>query len=106
MRNETIFVRDFSRIGAERNYDEVDVRFFLDFLRFGGGGGFCARDPYLHTHGGKVTRELAKWLTRATQPGLVSPGGGEQAQRHHPASLSSESGESLRHVGCNSAKGR
>jgi hypothetical protein len=30
--------------------DEVDVRFFLDFLRFGGGGGFCARDPYLHTH--------------------------------------------------------
>ncbi len=25
---------------------------------------------------------------------------GEQAQRHHPASLSSESGESLRHVGC------
>jgi hypothetical protein len=24
--------------------------FFLYFLRFGGGGGFCARDPYLHTH--------------------------------------------------------
>jgi hypothetical protein len=44
-------------------------------------------------------------LTRATQPGLVSPGGGEQAQRHHPASISSESGESLRHVGCYSANG-
>jgi hypothetical protein len=36
----------------------------------------------------------------------VSPGGGEQVQLHHPASLSSESGESLRHVGCYSAKGR
>jgi len=29
----------------------------------------------------------------------------EQTQRHHPASLSSESGESLRHVGCYSTKG-
>jgi hypothetical protein len=29
----------------------------------------------------------------------MSPGGGEQAQRHHPSSLSSESGHSLRHVG-------
>ena len=34
----------------------------------------------------------------ATQ--VMSPGDGDQAQRHHPASLSSESGESLRHVGC------
>jgi hypothetical protein len=25
------------------------VRFFLDFLRFGGGGGFCARGHFLHT---------------------------------------------------------
>ena len=41
-----------------------------------------------------LPRELAKLLTHATQPGLVSPGGGGQAQRHHPASLSSESGES------------
>jgi hypothetical protein len=31
---------------------------------------------------------------------VMSPGDGDQAQRHHPASLSSESGESLRHVGC------
>jgi hypothetical protein len=50
LRIPTIFVRDFSRIGAVRNYDEVDVRFFLYFLRFGGGGGFCARDPYFLTH--------------------------------------------------------
>ena len=27
-------------------------------------------------------------INRATQPGPVSPGGGEQAQRHKPASLS------------------
>ena len=50
-----------------------------------------------------LPRELAESLTRATQPGLVSPGGGDysnQAQRYHPASLSSESEESLRHVGC------
>jgi len=47
-----------------------------------------------------LPRELAMSLNRATQPGPVSPGGGEQAQRHKPASLSSESGESLRHVGC------
>ncbi len=26
------------------------MRFFLDFLRFGGGGGVCARNPYFHTH--------------------------------------------------------
>jgi hypothetical protein len=39
-------------------------------------------------------------LNRSTQPGPVSPGGGEQAQMHKQASLSSESGESLRHVGC------
>ena len=51
-----------------------------------------------------LQRELAKSLTRATQPGLVSPGGGDQAQWYHPASLSSESGESLRHVGCYSAE--
>ena len=52
---------------------------------------------------GKVdrpSRELAMSLNRATQPGPVSPGGVEQAQRHKPASLSSQSGESLRHVGC------
>ena len=35
---------------------------------------------------------FAKSLTRATQPYLLSPGGSEQAQRYHPASLSSESG--------------
>ena len=34
-----------------------------------------------------LPRELAKLLTHATQPGLVSPDGGEQAQRHYPASL-------------------
>jgi len=40
-------------------------------------------------------------LNRTTQPGPVSPGGGEQAcQRHKQVSHSSESGESLRHVGC------
>jgi hypothetical protein len=43
-------------------------------------------------------RELAKSLTRAMQPGLVSPGDDDQAQRYHPASLSSESGESLHHM--------
>ena len=32
-------------------------------------------------------------------------GGGKQAQLHHPASLSSESGESLRHAKCYSATG-
>jgi hypothetical protein len=42
-----------------------------------------------------LPRELPELLTRATQPGLVSPGGADQAQRYHPASLSSESGESL-----------
>ena len=47
-----------------------------------------------------LPRELTMSLNRATQPGPVSPGGGEQAQRHKPASLSSESGESLGHVGC------
>jgi hypothetical protein len=46
-----------------------------------------------------LPRELAKSLTRATQPGLVSPAVSDQAQRYHPASLSSESGESLGHVG-------
>ena len=51
-----------------------------------------------------LPRELAESHTRATQPGLVSPGGSDQAQRYHPASLSSESGESLRHVGCYSVK--
>ena len=52
-----------------------------------------------------LLRELAKSLTRAMQLGLVSPGGSDQAQWYHPASLSSESGESLRPVGCCSAKG-
>ena len=47
-----------------------------------------------------LQRELAKLLTGDAQPGLVSPVCGEQAQWYHPASLSSESGESLRHVGC------
>ena len=42
--------------------------------------------------------ETAESLTRSTQPGLVSPGGSEQAQWYHPVSLSSESGESLRHM--------
>ena len=46
-----------------------------------------------------LPRELAKLLTRAVQPGLVSPGGSDQAQRYHPASLSSEFGEHLRHIG-------
>jgi hypothetical protein len=65
----------------------------------------CKTFPFFSPVQTGLPRELAKSLTRATQPGLVSPGGGEQAQRHHPASLSSESGESLRHVGCYSAKG-
>jgi hypothetical protein len=41
-------------------------------------------------------------LTRATQPGLVSPDGGDHAQWYNSASLSSESRESLRpdDVGC------
>jgi hypothetical protein len=47
-----------------------------------------------------LPRGLAKLLTRATQPGLVSPGGGDQAQWYHAASLLSESGEILRHFGC------
>ena len=47
-----------------------------------------------------LQRELAKSLTCTTQPGLVSPGGGDQTPRYHLASLPSESGESLRHVGC------
>ena len=47
-----------------------------------------------------LPRELVKLLTHAAQPGLVSPGCVEQAQLHYPASLSSESGEILRHVGC------
>ena len=47
-----------------------------------------------------LERELAELLPRTTQPGLVAPGSGDQAQWYHPASLSSESGESLRHVGC------
>jgi hypothetical protein len=51
-----------------------------------------------------LPRELAESLTDATQPGLLSPGGSDQPRRFHPASLSSESGESLRHVGCYSVK--
>ena len=51
-----------------------------------------------------LPRELAKSFTCDTQPGLVSPGGGDQAQQYHPPSPLSESGESLRHVGCYSAK--
>jgi hypothetical protein len=47
-----------------------------------------------------LPRELVESLTRATQPVLVSPGGSDQAQRYHLASLSSESGESLRHIVC------
>ncbi len=35
----------------------------------------------------------------------MSPGGGAQAQRHHQESVLSESGESLRHVGCYSTEG-
>jgi hypothetical protein len=50
LRSPTIFVRAFLRIGAVRNYDETGKRFFLDFLRFGGGGGFCVRYPYFNTH--------------------------------------------------------
>jgi hypothetical protein len=45
-----------------------------------------------------LPRELAESLTRATQPGLMSPGGSDQAQQYHSTSLSSESRESLRHV--------
>jgi hypothetical protein len=44
-----------------------------------------------------LSLSLAKLLNRATQPVLVSPGGGDQAQWYHLASLSSESGERLRH---------
>jgi hypothetical protein len=53
-----------------------------------------------------LPKELAESLTRATQPGLESPDGCDQAQRYHPESLSASesSGESLRDVGCYSAK--
>ena len=53
LRIPTILVRDFSRFEVVINYDEVGKRFFLDFLRFGGERGFCARGPYFHTHGRK-----------------------------------------------------
>jgi hypothetical protein len=33
-----------------------------------------------------LPRELAESLTGATQPGLVSPGVSDQAQRYYPAS--------------------
>ncbi len=33
-----------------------------------------------------IPRELAKLLTSATQPGLVSHGGSDQPKRYHPAS--------------------
>jgi hypothetical protein len=36
-------VRDFFIIQLVKKYDEIDVRFFLDFLRFGGEKGICAR---------------------------------------------------------------
>jgi len=39
-------------------------------------------------------------FNHATQSGPVSPVGGEQDQLHKQANLSSESGESLRGVGC------
>jgi len=54
-----------------------------------------------------LPREQAKSLTRASQPGLVSPGGGEKAQRSNGTNLLSLSpgeplislsGESLRHM--------
>ena len=31
-----------------KNYDEAHKRFFSIYLRFLGGGGGCARDPFLH----------------------------------------------------------
>ncbi len=34
-----------------------------------------------------LPRELAELLTRAEQPELVSPGGGDQAQRYHPGKV-------------------
>jgi hypothetical protein len=34
LRIPTILVRDFSRIEVVINYDEVDVRFFFNFLKF------------------------------------------------------------------------
>ena len=41
---------------------------------------------------GHVLQEtLQQTVSRATQPGPVSPGGGEQAQRHHPARASHQS---------------
>jgi hypothetical protein len=44
------------------------VRFFLDFLKFGGGRGLRARGPYLHTHG-------APYKTRTSRAvgALVTP---------------------------------
>ena len=42
-----------------------------------------------------LPRELVKLLTHAAQPGLVSLGCVEQAQLYYPASLLSESRESL-----------
>jgi hypothetical protein len=66
------------------------------------GGGGVASSSHIHTiffspvQTG-LPREPAESFTRAAQPGLVSPGGSDQAQRCHPASLSSDYGESLRH---------
>ena len=55
---------------------------------------------------GNGLRELSKslTLTGAKNPGLVSPGGGDQAQRYHSASVSSESGDSLRHLDAKTVK--
>jgi hypothetical protein len=39
-----------------------------------------------------------------SMPGLMSPGVSDQAQGYHPASLSSESGESLRHTVANMSR--
>jgi hypothetical protein len=48
----------------------------------------------------QTTVTLRNGYFQVEDAGLRDPGG-EQAQRHKPASLSSESGESLRgHVGC------
>ncbi len=51
LRIATIIIRNFSRIGAVKNYDEAHKRFFSFYLRFGGGGGGCARGLFFKTHG-------------------------------------------------------
>ena len=71
-------VRIFFVFELVKNDDETDKRFVLDFLRFAGGGGICAKRPlFIYTCTGlKNMKDLAPhpWLMAKTVPGALMRG--------------------------------